>query len=49
MDNRDRIIELLGKAGEGFKPKPDDSKTRIEDLEEAVMELAEIITEVANG
>lgn len=44
-----KLMERLGLAPQDFEPKDNDSAQRIADIEDALMELAEIITEVQNG
>ena len=41
-----KIMEKMGVAPEDFEPKADEDKDRLSDLEDAVIELAEIISEV---
>lgn len=44
-----KIIEKAGLNPADFNPKPDDDKDRLNDIEDALIELAEIISEVSSN
>ena len=43
------ILQILGLTEDDFKPKPDEDKDRLNDIEDALIELAEIISEVSSN
>ena len=44
-----KIIEKAGLNQSDFEPKPDEDKDRLSDIEDALIELAEIISEVSSN
>ena len=49
MKLNEKILELLNITAEDFKSKPDEDKDRLSDIEDALIELAEIISEVSSN
>ena len=47
--SREDMMNKLGLTLDNFKPKPNEDKQRIEELENAIIELAELIVEVQNN
>ena len=43
------LLEKLGLTEADFKPKTNDDKQRLDDIENALIELAELISEVENN
>lgn len=44
-----RIIEKAGLNPDDFNQKPDEDKNRLSEIEDALIELAEIISEVSSN
>lgn len=45
-------VDMMKKSGiteDDFKPKPNDDKQRLDDIENALIELAEMLTEVSDN
>lgn len=43
------LMEKLGLTEKDFKPKTNDNEQRLDDIENALIELAELISEVENN
>lgn len=48
-DIQKKMMEKLGLKKEDFEKKPNETNTRLSDIEDALIELAEIIEEQTNG